>query len=378
MEPYPYKFVPIYKEKIWGGRNLHRLFGRLLPPGESIGESWELADLVEGVSRVANGPAAGATLTDLTGRLGPRLLGGSRPMPDGRFPLLLKLLDANDILSLQVHPDADAVQAIGGDAAAKTECWYVVESRDGMIYKGVLPGVTAEQFRGAIESGTVEQCVKTYRVAAGDFHYLPSGTVHALGAGVVVAEVQTPSDITCRVTDWGRGREIHVERSMQCIHFAEADDAAEADGAPTAADAAPTAADNAAPGADGTGGDTLLAKGVRPLFPSINFSEADAAASGAQGDTLLETEFFTVARRKASAGKPAALPAGRCAAVMMLDAKTPAEVRHGGTTEPATKVRAGDTVLVPACLDHPEIVTDSACAWLEVTLPDKKGSGING
>jgi len=332
METYPYKFAPIYKEKIWGGRNLQRLFGRDLPPGESIGESWELADLVEGVSRVANGPAAGATLTDLTGQLGPRLLGGSRPMPDGRFPLLLKLLDANDILSLQVHPDAEAVKAIGQGAALKTECWYVLESRDGMIYKGVRPGVTAEQFRQAIESDRVEKVVKAYRVAAGDFHYLPSGTVHALGAGVVIAEVQTPSDTTYRVTDWGRGREIHVERSMQCIHFAEADD----------------------------------------------FPEADAAAPGAGGETLLVTEFFSVARREALAGRPAALPAGRCAAVMMLSAKTPAEVRHAGPAEPATKVRAGDTVLVPACLKHPEIVTQSACAWLEITLPDKMGARING
>ena len=352
MEPYPYKFVPIYKKKIWGGRNLQRLFGRDLPAGESIGESWELADLVEGVSRVANGPAAGTSLTDLTGRLGPRLLGRARPMPDGRFPLLLKLLDANDKLSLQVHPDADAVKAIGPGTALKTECWYVIESRGGNNYKGVLPGVTASQFRAAIENDTVEQCVKAWKVAAGDFHYLPAATVHALGAGVVIAEVQTPSDTTYRVTDWGRGREIHVERSMQCIHFAEADDAA--------------------PGAQG---DTLLAKGVRPLFPRINFSEADDAAPdgdtlpGADGETLLVTEFFTVARRKASAGRAAALPAGRCVAVMMLDAKTPAEVRHGGATEPATKVRAGDTVLIPACLKHAEIVTDSACAWLEVTLP---------
>ena len=324
MEPYPYKFTPLYKEKIWGGRNLERLFGRDLPPGESIGESWDLADLAEGVSRVANGPAAGTTLTDLTRRLGPHLLGGSQSMPDGRFPLLLKLLDANDILSLQVHPDSEAVKAIGPAAALKTECWYVIESRDGMIYKGVRPGVTAEQFRGAIENDTVERFVTAYRVAAGDFHYLPAGTVHALGAGVVVAEVQTPSDTTYRVTDWGRGREIHVERSMQCIHFTEADD----------------------------------------------------AAPGAEGETLLATEFFTVARREASAGKPAALPAGRCAAVMMLETQGPAEVRHAGPAEPATKVRAGDTVLVPACLEHPEIVTDSACAWLEVTLPDKKGLGM--
>jgi mannose-6-phosphate isomerase len=332
METYPYKFTPIYKEKIWGGRNLQRLFGRDLPPGESIGESWELADLVEGVSRVANGPAAGATLTDLVGQLGQRLLGGARPMPDGRFPLLLKLLDASDILSLQVHPDADAVKAIGPAAALKTECWYVIESRDGMIYKGVRPGVTAEQFRQAIESDTVERFVTAYRVAAGDFHYLPAGTVHALGAGVVVAEVQTPSDTTYRVTDWGRGREIHVERSMQCIHFTEADD----------------------------------------------FAEADAAAPGTRGQTLLATEFFAVARRQASAGEPAALPARRCAAVMMLSAKTPAEIRHASPAESATKVRAGDTVLIPACLEKPEIVTQGACAWLEVTLPDRMGSAING
>jgi mannose-6-phosphate isomerase len=332
MEPYPYKFVPIYKEKIWGGRNLQRLFGRLLPAGKAIGESWELADLVEGASRVANGPAAGTTLTDLTGRLGPRLLGGCRPMPNGRFPLLLKLLDANDKLSLQVHPDADAAKAIGPGAALKTECWYVIESRDGMIYKGVLPGVTAGQFREAVQSDTAERFVKAYRVRAGDFHYLPAATVHALGAGVVVAEVQTPSDTTYRVTDWGRGREIHVERSMQCIHFAEADD----------------------------------------FTGAGDFAEAGDAAPGAQGDTLVATEFFTVARRTASAGRAAALPAGRCVAVMMLDAKTPAEVRHAGPAEPATKLRAGDTVLIPACLAHPEIVTDSACAWLEVTLPDNR------
>jgi mannose-6-phosphate isomerase len=326
MEPYPYKFVPIYKEKIWGGRNLQRLFGRDLPADKAIGESWELADLVEGVSRVANGPAAGTALTDLTRELGSRLLGGCQPMPDGRFPLLLKLLDANDILSLQVHPDADAVKAIGPAAALKTECWYVIESRGGMIYKGVRPGVTAEQFRQAVRSDAVERFVTACPVAAGDFHYLPAGTVHALGAGVVIAEVQTPSDTTYRVTDWGRGREIHVERSMQCIHFGQADD----------------------------------------------------APPGACGQTLLTTEFFTVARREASAGKPAALPAGRCAAVMMLSAETPAEIRHAGPAEPATKVRAGDTVLIPACLKKPEIVTENACAWLEITLPDEKGAGING
>jgi len=326
METYPYKFAPIYKEKIWGGRNLDRLFGRELPAGRPIGESWELADLAEGVSRVSNGPARGTALTDLTRQLGPRLLGGAPAMADGRFPLLLKLLDANDILSLQVHPDAAAVEAIGGDAALKTECWYILESRDGMIYKGVLLDVSADQFHQGIETDTVDKLVKPYGVSAGDFHYLPAGTVHALGAGVVVAEVQTPSDTTYRVTDWGRGREIHVERSMQCIHFTEADD----------------------------------------------------IAPGADGETLLKTEFFTVAHRKARPGHAAAIPAGRCVAVMMLETQGPVEVRHAGPIEPAVAIRAGDTVLVPACLENAEIVTGADCTWLEVTLPDKMGAGTTG
>jgi len=316
MQTYPYKFEPIYVEKIWGGRNLERLFGRSLPEGKLIGESWELADLSEGVSAVANGPAAGTGLTDLTRQLGERLLGGAPAMPDGRFPLLLKLLDANDILSLQVHPDAEAVGRIGPEAALKTECWYILESRDGMIYKGVLPGVKASEFRRAIETDTCGKVVKEYRVAAGDFHYLPAGTVHALGAGVVVAEVQTPSDTTYRVTDWGRGREIHVERSMECIHFAPADD----------------------------------------------------AAPGANGETLLVTEFFTVARRQAEAGSRTALPAGRCVAIMMLAGD--AQVCWDGDVEPAVTANPGDTVLVPACLTRVEIAAGTGCSWLEVTLPE--------
>ena len=318
MSTYPLTFAPIYLEKIWGGRNLHRLFGRELPEGQAIGESWELADLPEGVSVVTNGPDAGTTLTELTARLGSRLLGGAAAMPDGRFPLLLKLLDANDILSLQVHPDADAVAAIGGDATLKTECWYICESRDGIIYKGCLPDVSAEMFRNAIETDLVEQVVRRYDVADGDFHYLPAGTVHALGAGVVVAEVQTPSDTTYRVTDWGRGREIHVDRSMQCIHFEPADD----------------------------------------------------EAPGADGETLLVTEFFTVARRVLAGGGAAVCPPGRCAALMFLEADQGATVRHGGDIEPAVAVRAGNTVLLPADLASPVVDAAGSCEWLEIVLPE--------
>ncbi|MGB2822281.1 MAG: type I phosphomannose isomerase catalytic subunit [Phycisphaerae bacterium] len=319
MSVYPYRLEPIYVEMIWGGRNLERLFGRELPPDRKIGESWELADLPGRVSVVANGPRAGESLTQLTRELGDDLLGGARAMPDGRFPLLLKLLDANDILSLQVHPDAEAVEAIGGDAALKTECWYVLESRDGMIYKGIRDGVTGEEFRSAIEADRAEDVVRPVPVAAGDFHYLPAGTVHALGAGVVVAEVQTPSDTTYRVTDWGRGREIHVARSMQCIHFVPADD----------------------------------------------------AAPGAAGETLLVTEFFTVARRAAPLGEAVELPAGRCAAMMVLEADGGVEVRHYGGIEPITRAAAGDTILLPAALAGVTLTAEARAAWLEITLPDE-------
>lgn len=317
MNIYPLKFRPIYKEKIWGGRSLERLFGRNLPQETLIGESWELADLSEGTSILANGPEAGKSLTELTAQLGEKLLGKAKPMPDGRFPLLLKLLDANDILSLQVHPDAAAVARIGGDAALKTECWYIVDSRDGMIYKGVLPGVSPDKFRSAIETDAAEKVVRRVNVATGDFHYLPAGTVHALGAGVVVAEVQTPSNTTYRVTDWGRGREIHVEKSMQCIHFARASD----------------------------------------------------ESPGASGETLLVTEFFTVAERSTRSGENIPLPTGRCVALMMLGGS--GAVHHDGPVEPAVDVKAGDTVLIPAATQRPIVQAAGDCSWLEITLPEE-------
>jgi mannose-6-phosphate isomerase len=317
MDIYPLTFEPVYKAKIWGGRNLERLFGRELPDGQDIGESWELADLDEGTSVVSNGPLAGRTLTEITREMGSDLLGQAKAMPDGRFPLLLKLLDANDTLSLQVHPDAEAVEKIPG-AALKTECWYTVESRGGFIYKGVKEGVSPEQFRKAIESDTVDQLVRRIDLRTGDFHYLPAGTVHALGAGLVVAEVQTPSDTTYRVTDWGRGREIHIAESMQCIHFTPADD--------------------------------------RP--------------PGAGGDTLLVTDFFRVDHRRCPADETVPLPEGRCSALMILQADQPAHIVHDGDVYPSVAAGSGDTVLLPAGLNRPRLSARSACTWLEITLPD--------
>lgn len=320
MDVYPLKFVPIYKEKIWGGRNLQRLFDRDLPPEVPIGESWELADLPEGVSIVANGPAQGRTLTDVTSMLGEKLLGTTAAMPDGRFPLLLKILDANDILSLQVHPDEEAAQRIE-DADLKTECWYTLESRDGYIYKGMNGDVSPEAFREAIENDNVEKFVRRIDLHAGDFHFLPAGTVHAVGPGLVIAEVQTPSDTTYRVTDWGRGRKIHVERSMECIHFEPAPDTAPGEG----------------------------------------------------GRTLLITDYFTVAKREAGTDTAVDLPADRCTALMLLEGDG-VTISHGGDVEPHVSARAGDTVLVPAAATDTQLTATGGASWLEITLPQTNAS----
>ena len=228
---YPLLFEPIYKAKVWGGRRFATL-GRDLPGDENhlIGESWELVDLDQTSlsgggggqerSRVVNGPLAGCTLAHVMDCYGEHLMGRLRRTESGEFPLLVKFLDAHDNLSVQVHPSR-SYSDTHPEAHLKSEAWYIVDAVEGaVIYKGVKPTVTAEQFREGIENGTVEGMMIAVPVKAGDCHYLPSGTCHALGAGILVAEVQTPSDTTFRVYDWGRsGRELHVEQAMACIQF---------------------------------------------------------------------------------------------------------------------------------------------------------------
>jgi mannose-6-phosphate isomerase len=232
MALYPLQFEPIYKPKVWGGRALEKL-GRTLPAGQKIGESWELADLSgssasggrggEERSRILNGPLAGRTLHEVMREFGAQLMGHLKPNDEGNFPLLVKFLDARENLSVQVHPSAQYA-AKHPEAHLKSEAWYVLDADPGaVIYKGVKQGTTAEEFRRAIEENRVEGLLIEVPVKAGDAHYLPSGTCHALGAGIVVAEVQTPSDTTFRVYDWGRqGRQLHVAEAMQCIELGPA------------------------------------------------------------------------------------------------------------------------------------------------------------
>ena len=222
------KFEPIYKRRIWGGRKLEEIFGKELPAGEKIGESWELADLPEDKSVVANGELAGMNIREVIEKY-PKEITGDEDFPTP-FPLLIKILDAEDVLSVQVHPDQETCKRTGR-GEPKTECWYIISAVPGaVIYKGLKDGVTKEQFARAIEDGTVAETLVKVRVHAGECHFLPAGTAHAIGPGLLIAEIQTPSDTTYRVFDWnrvddaGNARELHIEQALESIHFDQSND----------------------------------------------------------------------------------------------------------------------------------------------------------
>lgn len=232
---YPLKFQPIYKERIWGGTLLREVFGRETPAGKRIGESWELTDLPEdprqknagaGKSVISNGPFAGQTLESVVRKYPEEITGSKQP---GQFPLLIKLLDCGDVLSVQVHPDEETCKRMGkGDF--KAECWYIVRANPkAVIYKGFREGVTKESFLNAVKEGAVEQTLRKIEVVAGQCFYVPAGIPHALGPGLLIAEIQTPSDTTFRVFDWnrvdetGNPRALHINEAIESIHFGRQD-----------------------------------------------------------------------------------------------------------------------------------------------------------
>lgn len=209
----PLALEPILVPKPWGGHRLEGLGKPLpdyLPAGTAYGESWEVADLPDdalsasgrGRTLVACGPHRGKSLRQLIAESGSELLGSASPTPAGDFPLLFKLLDTAEHLSIQVHPDG-AYAGRRHDWFPKTESWYVLDAEPGAaIFRGFRPGVTMEDVRAAAGTPGLSGLLQRIPVKRGDFHHLPAGTVHALGAGVTVAEVQTPSDTTFRLYDW--------------------------------------------------------------------------------------------------------------------------------------------------------------------------------
>lgn len=223
---YPLTFDPVFKDYPWGGRNLAAHLGRSLPDG-IVAESWEIAAHPNGSCTVNAGPLKGSTLPEVQALLGAALLGDyNQPaIEQGSFPLLVKLLDANRWLSVQVHPDDRYGLAHEGEPG-KTELWVVLHAEPGaeLIY-GFAPGMTHDRY--AAVAGT-EACVDKLQrlpVQTGDVFFVPAGTIHALGPGILVAEIQQNSDTTYRIWDWGRSRPLHLDKALDVLNFAQAEPA---------------------------------------------------------------------------------------------------------------------------------------------------------
>lgn len=329
MDLYPLIFKPIFKPKIWGGRKLETLLEKRLPAGERIGESWEIADLENDQSVVANGQACGCRLGDLVHECGSDLIGRAT-LFEGRFPLLIKFLDATETLSVQVHPHEGMARRLGGRVRIKNEAWYVIDAEEsGFIYRGVRAGVDAGALRQAIEQQRVESVLKRIAVRKGHCYYLPSGTIHALGAGVTVAEVQTPSDVTYRVYDWNRidpttggPRDLHVEEALECISY----------------DSAPVQVEER--------------RHVASVWTAVT--------------SLIRCESFVIERVRMIHGVEQAFAYEEMVIWIVLEGR--GSISYDGPAGPVC-FGVGDTVLIPACLKGGCVKTQDNCMWVEVTVP---------
>jgi len=223
----PIVLQPIYQTRVWGGRNLETIYGRDLPGDESfpVGESWDVVDRPEAQSVVCEGEYAGRTLGELWREERKEIFGDDAPDKE-RFPMLCKILDVQQNLSVQVHPPAGIAEEPGGEP--KSEFWYAARAEDGALwYAGLKAGITRDIFEGCVKAGTTPECLHQLSGCEGNGLYVPSGRVHALGAGQIIFEIQENSDTTYRIFDWDRKtagevkRELQIEEALQSIDFAD-------------------------------------------------------------------------------------------------------------------------------------------------------------
>ncbi len=306
----PLVFEPFFRPQVWGGRRLEAYLGRPLPGDGPFGEAWVLSAQPLHVSRVAEGPHAGALLTDLWVDYYEELAGlPAKPSVACRpFPLLFKYLDCQELLSIQVHPDDAMARRLGAGDSGKTEAWIVLDADPAaQIYAGLLPGTTRADVERHLDRGTLADCLNRLRPRRGDCIFIPAGTVHAVGGGVLIAEVQQSSDVTFRLFDWnrlgqdGRPRELHIEQSLAAIDWS-------------------------APRAEPRSGATIAGLPI-----------------GIDGRRLVECPFFTIERFRFNAPVPWS-PAAGPSVWMLLEGA--AELSAGGGYR--RELRRGDVVLVPA------------------------------
>ena len=321
---YPLRFEPILKRLVWGGRKLATVLGKAIGEGSEYAESWEISDHRADVSRVAEGPLAGSTLRELIVEHGERLFGPSVGAL-GQFPLLVKFIDARQDLSVQVHPDDERGRRLANDNG-KTETWVILHADPGSkIYAGLRPGTTREAMARAIESGTVERVIHSFEARAGDCILIPAGTVHAIGAGIVLAEFQQMSDATFRLHDWnrvgldGQPRQLHVDESLESIDYE-----------------------------------------AGPVSPILTTAEP---IPGGTREPLSRSEFFALERLTldgpGSVGEP-----HRFTILMGIEGR--AEVRSGDAT---AELGVGRTLLLPAAVGPCTVIPDGSATLLTCVVP---------
>jgi mannose-6-phosphate isomerase len=308
----PLVFEPLFVERIWGGRRLETRFGKKLPPDKPIGESWEIVDRPEAQSVVRKGFWLGKTLHELWIDHRPEIFGAKLP-DSSRFPILAKLLDARETLSLQVHPGALVAASLGGET--KSELWYFAAADDGAeIFAGLRAGVQPAQFEQAIDDGSVADLVPRLPVKSGDCFFVPSGRLHAIGGGNLIVEIQQNSDTTYRVFDWARA---DANGQPRALHRSES-------------------------------------------LRAINFEDIEPQLISASGEQLLQSPYFAVEHWELGTRRPASERAAFAIFVCLEGA-----VKCGDM-----EARSGDFFLVPACAAGSELQPcGPTTRLLRITLP---------
>jgi mannose-6-phosphate isomerase len=333
---YPLRFEPLFKRYLWGGRRLETVLGKQLGDGADYAESWEVADHHAGQSIVAAGPLAGTSLGTLVRERGRELLGRHAPAILGgepRFPLLFKYLDSQRDLSVQVHPDDAAAARLAPPDLGKTEAWVIVAAEPGSrVYAGLRAGINRQQLAEATAAGRTAECLHAFEPLVGDCIFIPAGTVHALGAGLVVAEIQQASDTTYRLFDWnrvgpdGQPRPLHIEQALAAIDY------------------------SAGP--------------ATPVVPQ--------ATEWPHVERLVACDKFVLDRWTISDGATLGGD-GRMHIVTVLEGSAVLEpMGGGGVAEAGDDVRRltrGQTVLLPACLPALTLSPATTCVLLDAYLP---------
>ncbi len=327
MLPYPLQFAPRFVPKVWGGRRLATVLGKDLPGGDSdlIGESWEVCDLPEHSSIITNGPWAGQSIRQVIDREGLSLMGRLPLLEDGSFPLLIKYLDTRAPLSVQVHPASEYASNHPEVGIPKNEAWYILEAEPGSyIYRGLQPGVTPESLRTALERGDMDAVLQRIPAKAGRCYYSPAGVVHAIGPGILLAEIQTPSDVTFRMHDWGRtDRELHLDAAIEAVQY-------------------------------------------DPLDVRQEEKRSHVAGVFSTVSLICNTPHFRIEKVRAFEGFGQELPYNHAAVWMIVDG-------HGTISNTPARVdvdfKRGDVLFLPAGLDEARVDLHSDSAWLEIQVP---------